>query len=237
MVKVMPRARMRLAVVGVSVAAAALWGCPSLDGIRDGLSSMEEVQDSASPMPSGGGQVPLLGDASAPSPVVVDAGLGNETDADGDPPIGTDASDAGAKDSLSEPCADPESGCGDSRIPCGGKACIAHDAICCRGANQVCLPAAAIDTQCGSPTEAASQCDDATDCPSGQVCCIDLSFRLPPAPPIVTRCATSCPLSPQACHTSLECGADPCVHHTCTLGFAALNLQVCDRLLTMLCGP
>jgi hypothetical protein len=225
----MPRARATAIVV--LAMAGALWGCPSLDGISSGGNAATDEP--------GGPSRPLGGDAAAPLEVP-DASPSTEVPLQPDEPPPTPSFEAGLEASLGPrtgmvACTDPAAGCGPSRVPCGTGACIAPDAICCVGANEVCLPNT--PDACDSPTEAPKACDDASDCPGGQVCCIELSLRLAPAPLFETRCAPSCPLSPQACHTNTECGADPCVRHTCQIGLDSVNVQVCDRLLTKLCGP
>src|SRR5436309_2608526 len=110
---------------------------------------------------------------SEPSDGGADATQG--TDASNDV-FGSDAGDAGAK---SDACVAIEGGlaCDPGHIACGALACDAGAQVCCindGGAKETC--AVAPPTDGGKPppnacTGTKMACDEAADCPSGQICC------------------------------------------------------------------
>lgn len=92
------------------------------------------------------------------------------------------------------------------QITCAGAPCSVPANYCCDGATadggtEKCVPG--FTSSCGGLRRA---CDEALDCPGGQVCCIP-----PDAAPFIAynaQCAATCkndPLSYQLCKTDLEC--------------------------------
>ncbi len=102
-------------------------------------------------------------------------------------------------------------------ITCGSTTCDPASAFCCA------LPdGATTDLSCQSsggncPNGGVIRCDEAADCPAGNVCCWDTS-----GPVIASDCHTDCTggggMRYQACKTEGECLGGTCAVHACTNG-------------------
>jgi hypothetical protein len=130
------------------------------------------------------------------------------SDAASDVVVGNDAgSDTGTKT-----CVPIEGGlpCDGTHIACGALLCDAGAQICCindGGAKETCT----IPSDAGKPppnacTGTKMACDEAADCPSGQICCGFVGS----AGGFATTCQTSCGTGLQFCHGSAECVTGQC---------------------------
>jgi hypothetical protein len=70
-------------------------------------------------------------------------------------------------------------------------------------------------------------CDEAADCPSGQVCCGEVSFGSD-GPTLKSTCAASCTglTRRQLCRTNTECGSEACEVTPCQ----GIPLEVCGGI-------
>lgn len=124
----------------------------------------------------------------------------------------TGTSDAGTD--VNKTCVPVEGGlpCDGLHIACGSSLCDAGAQICCindGGAKETC---AIPQSDGGKPppnacTGTKMACDEAADCPSGQVCCGFVGI----AGGFATSCQTSCGTGLQFCHGSAECMTGSCV--------------------------
>jgi hypothetical protein len=159
-----------------------------------------------------------------------------------------DAAEAGAdraaKDAANErsaPCVGPEGGapCDPGLVPCGGEAgvCLTSTSACCQPSPQngghqgTCIPNS---SSCPSGQDMV-QCNEAADCPPGQVCCENFPAIATLGP---TSCMPSCTGGTyQICHTHAECGLGDagtpptCILQTCmSFGFGgggSVTLEAC----------
>jgi hypothetical protein len=100
-------------------------------------------------------------------------------------------------------------------VTCGDAPCSVPDHYCCdTPSSETCVP----NTVSGCAGER-RLCDEAADCPVGQVCCVPFAE----APFFVhsTLCSTSCDRTglqgTQVCKTDSECkNAQPCQQQTCS---------------------
>ena len=117
-------------------------------------------------------------------------------------------SDAGPKS-----CVPVEGGlpCDGLHIACGSLQCDAGSQVCCiadGGAKETCTP---VQQDGGKPppnvcTATKMACDEAADCPSGQICCGFVGS----SGGFATSCQTSCGTGLQFCHGSAECTSGQC---------------------------
>jgi hypothetical protein len=139
-------------------------------------------------------------DSPRPTPSPVDAG-GSEAAADGGAPDGAGGTDGGAGTAVV--------GCAVDAGPCtGGSFCCIHG----RGSDLIeCL---APKGPCVDPFSARAYCDDTTDCPTGNVCCLHFVSVWGDLASCVA--GTACPADDShnvMCDPSNpgECGAGSCV--------------------------
>ena len=84
--------------------------------------------------------------------------------------------------------------------------------------------------RCGALTR---QCDEAADCPAGQLCCVPLTAR--PFPAYSAHCAASCDGSYwfQLCRLAGECPAGkPCLRQECS----GESIQTCGAIEPLYCN-
>ena len=138
------------------------------------------------------------------------------------------ASDAGA-DVTSGACVPVEGGlaCDPAHITCGAKMCDAGTQFCCitdGGAKLVCDNLTAdggIPTNvCAGSTKAT--CDEAANCPQGQVCCGFVGS----SGGFSTSCQTSCGTGLQFCRGSAECKSGQCTVQQCR----GVTIETCGSL-------
>jgi hypothetical protein len=140
--------------------------------------------------------------------------------------------DAGAKDggdgAAANACVVPEGGaaCTPHSVACGASPCTTPADQCCAngftsGAPNTGSTCSAVDASCGILTTAVA-CDEAADCPSGQVCC-ETPAGLGPGTQL---CASSCASgSYQLCRSNTECGSAKCTPQSC--GIPSYNVEAC----------
>jgi hypothetical protein len=90
----------------------------------------------------------------------------------------------------------------------GGSACVANMPGTCTGGLR-------------------KRCDEAADCPMGQICCYEIGGA-----GINTACATTCNTRPQACKTTSECKNDGgmCAVHQCQGMLSGFSIESCSGL-------
>jgi len=145
---------------------------------------------------------------------------GDSTNDDGgaDATQGSDASSdvVGTSDSStkSDACVAIDGGaaCDPAHITCGTLLCDAGSQVCCindGGAKETCTVAPPTDGGKPPPnscTATKMACDEAADCPSGNVCCGFVGA----GGGFTTSCAPSCGTGLQFCHGSAECVTGEC---------------------------
>ena len=147
-------------------------------------------------------------------------------DAGADATQGTDSgSDVATNDSgsdstpTSDACVPVDGGlaCDGLHIACGNNLCDAGAQVCCindGGTKETCTVAPVTDSGKPPPPNACTgtsmTCDEAADCPSGQICCGFVGS----AGGFATKCQTSCGTGLQFCHGSAECLTGECTVQT-----------------------
>lgn len=139
-----------------------------------------------------------------------DATQGNDA---GNDAVASDASSDVAAD-VDKTCVAVEGGlpCDGLHVACGNLLCDAGTQVCCindGGAKETC--AVAPPTDGGKPppnscTATKMACDEAADCPNGQVCCGFVGA----SGGFNTACQPSCGTGLQFCHGSAECITGSC---------------------------
>ncbi len=110
--------------------------------------------------------------------------------------------------------------------------CATPAEVCCLGANGMegCQPA-------GTPCNGLSQaCDETTDCPAGDICCLDVMS--PSVTGVQVQCAAACTgglFSVQLCRSDTECASGQCIPQNCMLGGGSLSVEACSMIPT--CMP
>lgn len=136
-------------------------------------------------------------------------------DAGQDPPVVDSGTDAGGPTTVLSPSP--------GHVPCGNKDCELPGKVCCTGNLN----------QCGDPPASdeaekkcrAKVCDEAADCPNGQVCCLD-NANIP-----TSYCATKCNgQDVKLCQSNAECGESTCETYTCSIGIFPLGqVNACSK--------
>jgi len=152
----------------------------------------------------------------------LDATQGADSEADG-------GSDAPA-DASPKVCVPVEGGlaCDPAHIACGALLCDAGAQICCindGGAKETCTVPPPTDGGKPPPnscTGTKMACDEAADCPSGQLCCGFVGG----GGGFATACQTSCGTGLQICHGSAECVTGECVVQQCR----GVTIETCGNL-------
>jgi hypothetical protein len=102
-------------------------------------------------------------------------------------------------------------------IACGASTCDPQTAFCCALPNGSTTDLSCQTSGGNCPNGGVIQCDEAADCPSGNICCWDTS-----GPAIASDCRTDCTggggTRYQACATESECLSGTCASHACTNG-------------------
>jgi hypothetical protein len=159
---------------------------------------------------------------------VVDATDGAQDDGTAEDGAARDSKapeDVQASDAASEADPNPEAAVEASDVPDGGIAPNPGTVMCAKTActdKQVCCYTTGQETCQGSvapncPGGVLAHCDEASDCDSGQVCCVTAVRQFG----LETSCRTSCDANmPQACRTNSECPARNCVPWACAHGTA-----------------
>jgi hypothetical protein len=159
---------------------------------------------------------PVSADASVASsmggrvPSGADGGVADATaDRVADGPGAADGADAfGMESSTAEAGLEPP-----EEMACGGTPCDEATQFCCvqAGGAESCL---ATGTACAGSRR---ECDKASDCPPGNVCCFDFSSQ-----PASASCHSDCggggDTRVQACRTPTECLSGTCAAHACAAG-------------------
>jgi hypothetical protein len=154
-------------------------------------------------------------------------------------PSGEASTDAGAKDgeakdggdSGASTCVVPDGGmaCTPHSVACGSTPCTTPTDVCCANGFTMGVPTTGTcqaSTTCGlGSTEVA--CEEAADCPSGQLCC-----ETPPTlggGPGTQTCSGACPApSYQLCRSNTECsGGAHCVPQSCPNGLSPYDVEAC----------
>ena len=121
--------------------------------------------------------------------------------------------DAGTND-ANKTCVPIEGGlpCDGVHVACGNLLCDAGTQVCCiadGGTKETCTIAPPTDGGKPPPnacTATKMACDEAADCPSGQICCGFVGT----GGGFATSCQTSCGTGLQFCHGSAECVSGQC---------------------------
>jgi hypothetical protein len=126
----------------------------------------------------------------------------------------------GAADTSTKPdgCVAIDGGlaCDPAHIACGNMQCEAGAQVCCindGGTKETCAippPSDGGKPPPNSCTGTKMACDEAADCPSGQICCGFVGT----AGGFATTCQTSCGTGLQFCHGSAECVTGECTIQT-----------------------
>ena len=148
-------------------------------------------------------------DGSLDGSELVDATPGADASSDlgADAPL-ADAADAGPTSDASVPASDP------GQVTCGLSSCVAATTFCCArpGGPDTC------ETSGGACANAAvRKCDEAADCPVGNVCCYDPSTT-PPSTSCQGDCTGGGGRRVQACKTTTECLVGQCATRLCSDG-------------------
>lgn len=140
-----------------------------------------------------------------------DATQGNDSGSDVVTTNDTGASDAGTD--ADKTCVPVDGGlpCDGLHVACGNLQCDAGTQVCCindGGTKETCTP---VQQDGGKPppnvcTATKMACDEAADCPSGQICCGFVGS----GGGFNTACQASCGTGLQFCHGSAECSSGSC---------------------------
>lgn len=157
------------------------------------------------------------------------AACGDDSSGDGGGPDGTTTDDAGGSDAVTPDdggsdatptgCVPIDGGlpCDPGHVACGAATCDTSKQVCCfadGGAKATCTTPRPTDG--GKPPANAcvgteAFCDEAADCPAGQVCCGFVGST----GGFATSCATSCGTGLQFCHGNAECVSGTCTAQQC----------------------
>lgn len=153
-------------------------------------------------------------DAAQDGSSMMDATIGDG--AGMDTGIGNDGGDGATPGDGSAP-----EGSTPNSILCGNVSCILPANICCStalndgGTSKTCLP----EGQCQGTK---SECDDRTDCPNNQRCCLKFNNNL-----VEGTCSNNCGNDPQLCVVSSECANNmTCTAYTCPMNQA---VKTCSK--------
>ena len=148
-----------------------------------------------------------------------DAGPDATNDGEGIDVVVPDGASDGGADAPSKPdgCSPIDGGfaCDPGRVTCGATSCDLAKQYCCitsDGGKDTCTnnpPDSGTSNLCVGGTKAF--CDEAADCPNGQICCGFVG----PMGGFTTSCQASCGTGIQFCRGSAECTSDSCVAQTC----------------------
>lgn len=156
-------------------------------------------------------------DAATTSPVSADASAaigrdgGVPSGADGGAADAPSGADGGAPDAfviVTDAAPEPP-----RQMACGSNTCDEATQFCCvqAGGTESCQGTA---TACAGSRR---ECDKASDCPPGNVCCFDFSSQ-----PASASCHSDCggggDTRVQACRTATECLSGACATHACVSG-------------------
>lgn len=144
-----------------------------------------------------------------------DGGPDATTDGEGIDAVTSDSgSDVVAQ---SDGCTPIEGGlaCDPGHVTCGGTSCDLTKQFCCiADAGNTCTnypPDSGPPPKNSCTGQTKVLCDEAADCPSGQICCGFVGST----GGFTTSCAASCGTGIQFCRGSAECTSDSCVAQTC----------------------
>lgn len=148
------------------------------------------------------------GEASAADQAVVDRASPALMDSGAPVADATAARDGSSPDAAPSPVA--------GMLACGTSVCNEATQFCCVQASGFESCQSSSDT-CAMLGGARRDCDKASDCPNGEVCCYDFSSI-----PATTGCHADCggggSTRVQACRTQAECLSGACSVHACTTG-------------------
>ena len=147
-----------------------------------------------------------------------DAGDATTTDAEGTDVVVSDAGSDGVAPGPDGcvPIADGAA-CDPGHVTCGSTSCDLTKDVCCvadGGAKFTCTVPRPTDGGKPPPnacTGTEAFCDEAADCPAGQVCCGFVGAT----GGFATSCATSCGTGLQFCHGNAECVSGTCTAQPC----------------------
>jgi hypothetical protein len=114
-------------------------------------------------------------------------------------------------------------------IACGPATCDPQSAFCCATPDGATTDLACQTSGGNCPSGGVIHCDEAADCPAGNVCCWDTS-----GPVVASDCHTDCTggggTRYQACKTNGECLTGTCAAHACANG---LDVTSCAPVGTL----
>ncbi len=141
------------------------------------------------------------------------------------------ANDAGGNDTgpTSDACVPADGGlaCDPAHVTCGTKACDAGTQFCCISDAGTKFTCDNLSADGGIPTNVCAgstkdTCDEAANCPAGQICCGFVG----PGGGFSTACQTSCGTGLQFCRSSTECKAGVCTVQLCR----GVTIETCGSL-------
>lgn len=196
--------RRSVALAGCAVAVAS---CGTIAGLGDYELATQDAAVGDAASDGSAGDVGQGGDGGAGSDAI-DASAGDVGDAGAvaDSPgdaVGADGPGEAAPDAPGVPPSDK------NHVSCGSDKCSVPGEECCEK-----LDASACQQATGGNCSGVvARCDEAANCPPGQVCCV--TSQSPSG--LETECRQSCQGgNPQSCRTDGECGGmGPCVAWTC----------------------
>ncbi|HEY1956848.1 MAG TPA: hypothetical protein VGH28_14610 [Polyangiaceae bacterium] len=157
---------------------------------------------------------------------------GSDATTGGDATTDAPVTDAPATDGETKPdgCVPIDGGlaCDPGHVACGSAACDLTTQFCCiadAGAGNTCTnypPDSGPPPKNNCTGETKVLCDEAADCPSGQVCCGFVGAT----GGFATSCSTSCGTGIQFCHGSAECVTGTCTAQQCR----GENIETCTTL-------
>lgn len=133
----------------------------------------------------------------------------------GEEPVVDSGTDAGGPTTVLSPSP--------GHVPCGNKDCELPGKVCCtNNFNQCGTPPASEDD---AKKCRAKVCDEAADCPNGQVCCMDGS-NMP-----TSYCAANCKgQDVKLCQSNAECGNSTCETYKCSFALIPLGeINACSK--------
>ena len=224
--------RQRIVGALLPTAALALWQCSGVAPVRIIGGGLEDSTTGSSSGESSSGPSNGSGSNSGSG-----SGSGSDMPEAGDMDAGFGSPDGGDDGTIEAgPCIGPDGGarCTPGVVACGGDggACATSTSACCQAnppEGGTCQPSSAA---CPSG-QSKIQCEEAADCPSGNVCCELFPAYATLGP---TTCMASCPMDQsQICRTHAECAAGDagpakCLLQTCgstAFGGKSVTLEAC----------
>lgn len=143
---------------------------------------------------------------------------------------GSGSSSGSSGSSGSDTCDPPPGGaaCTPGMVACGAASCPVPDNPCCLSLSPQSATCSVIGSSCDGFIVS---CDEASDCPGGEICCLDVTSQTTGTQTCQKgpTCPTSKYMDAQICRSNAECAGGSCSSWSCTIEYPHTVIEACQE--------